>query len=68
MPSKLTVVVIAVGVVSLILTKSVYAYRVKKICEAITTKRGTVEKCRWVREKDSLEPSKTAGKGNDSKK
>lgn len=69
MLSKANLVAIAVGGFSLmVLTKSAYAYKVKKICEDVMTKRGTVEKCRWVREKDSLEPSRPPAKNKDAKK
>jgi hypothetical protein len=50
----------------LIAAQPVQAYRVKKICEDIATKAGTVEKCRWVLEKESLEPAPKSDK--DAKK
>jgi outer membrane murein-binding lipoprotein Lpp len=68
MLSKLTMAAVALSGFSLAFTQSAYAYKVKKICEKVSTKNGTVEKCRWVREKDSLEPSKPADKGKDAKK
>ena len=42
------------------------AHRVKKICEDVVTKTGTVEKCRWVLDKESLEPPPKSDK--DAKK
>ena len=68
MLSKLNMAAVALSGFSLAFTQSSYAYKVKKICEEVSTKNGTVEKCRWVREKDSLEPSKPADKGKDAKK
>ncbi len=68
MVNRLGTTVITVTGFSLMFTQTAHAYRVKKVCEEVMTKRGTVEKCRWVREKDSLEPSKPADKGKDAKK
>jgi hypothetical protein len=42
------------------------AHRVKKICEDVVTKTGTVEKCRWVLDKESLPPPAKSDK--DAKK
>ncbi len=51
---------------SLIAAQPAQAYRVKKICEDVATKTGTVEKCRWVLDKESLEPPAKSDK--DAKK
>jgi hypothetical protein len=50
----------------LIAAQPAQAYRVKKICEDVATKTGTVEKCRWVLDKESLEPPQKSDK--DAKK
>mgnify|MGYP006291967287 FL=1 len=57
------VVVLGVG---LLAAQPAQAYRVKKICEDVSTKTGTVEKCRWVLDKESLEPPAKSDK--DAKK
>lgn len=51
---------------SLMAAQPAQAYRVKKICEDIASKTGTVEKCRWVLDKESLEPPPKSDK--DAKK
>jgi len=51
------VVVLGLG---LIAAQPAQAYRIKKICEEVTTKTGTVEKCRWVLDTESVEqPAKS---------
>ena len=50
----------------LIAAQPAKAYRVKKICEDIATKMGTLEKCRWVLDKEILEPPPKSDK--DAKK
>lgn len=57
------VVILGLG---LIAAQPAQAYRVKKICEDVATKSGTVEKCRWVLDKESLEPPPKSDK--DAKK
>lgn len=57
------VVILGLG---LIAAQPAQAYRVKKICEEVATKSGTVEKCRWVLDKESLEPPPKSDK--DAKK
>ena len=57
------VVILGVG---LLAAQPAQAYRVKKICEDVSTKTGTVEKCRWVLDKESLEPPAKSDK--DAKK
>ena len=57
------VVILGVG---LLTAQPAQAYRVKKICEDVSTKTGTVEKCRWVLDKESLEPPAKSDK--DAKK
>ena len=68
MLSKRTLAAVSVSGFSLAFMQSAYAYKVKKICEEVSTKKGPVEKCRWVRDKDSAERSKPANKGKDAKK
>jgi len=51
---------VAVLGLGLIAAQPAQAYRIKKICEEVTTKTGTVEKCRWVLDTESVEqPAKS---------
>jgi hypothetical protein len=59
------VVVLGLG---LIAAQPAQAYRIKKICEEVTTKTGTVEKCRWVLDTESVEQPAKSDKVKDAKK
>ena len=49
------------------LITSAYAYKVKRVCEEVTTKAGTSEKCRTVLDQSPPEEKKDDKKGDDKK-
>jgi hypothetical protein len=52
--------------ITVLASQPAHAHRVKKVCEEVVSKTGTVEKCRWVLDKESLQTPPKADK--DAKK